>query len=285
MQPQFVVGVALSIGILGASAPSHASDETCPWFAKGAVLAPSSQPGWRVAPELRDLSGPFVYYNSDYIGALLYAPWEKLEAALPPTLSALIVGITNSGQPLGLVNVSFAHYRHNETLASYHEMDVSILLNDDVAASQQLTPLYDVRLVVTSEAAQWVGVQGYSLPKIVGDVECNDTLPNTVECTASADGHVILGVSFDTATMTVFAPFPPSMSISVKDQWLVRAPLTFSGTGFISPSGIAILKFGDHPLTQQLKDLDIGNWGSLQTGRASDLAFTWGPGQCTPLSQ
>lgn len=124
-----------------------------------------------------------------------------------------------------------------------------------LSALRRGTSGYVFTLPVSTEPARAFGVDIWGYPKFVADFDLRDE-GRTRHATVTADG----------ADVVVFkAQRPPTIparlsgyNYTVDDDRLLREKTRLSGSVGIWPRGHATVRFGDHPVGQQLADVEIG---------------------------
>jgi len=278
-----LLGVATSWGCGSQADPSATQVQSlegsaCPasWYD-----APPPNPSW---PTLSSILP--VHYNdvATFISTWFPAAADDLQTLVPATVHPLQVA-----PGVGLVGLAFTNYRDISGLHPYRESLVMVMVDDSSLQEGYPLALYLNTLFVTTKQAQWVGVQGWGMNKLIGNAVCRNSPPNGVTCTTVADGQLVMKVVLRTEGLS---PLPASALnaavLNSKDGWLVRSPSIYTSSrpdatviGTYAP-GSATVEFGGHPVGQMLANLRIGRTSSMAVW-GEHVSTTLAAGVCSSL--
>ncbi len=262
-----------------------AQDCPCSWYD-----AVPPNPAWGLPPTLREIL-PCHFYDTEEVEAGFLVPLAGLQSLLPPGIRALeanaevspwkYLGPSVSG--LGVLFVTFAENKSNQYVGSFNQVFTTVMV-DGPSWSTGVSAWCPVTWVTTSEASRWVGSAIWGFAEIVGDTHFQSVKPKGTKAFSSADGELIMKMEVDTSDM-VPAPFPPIVTVSSKDGYLVRAPMyATAGTRVESGTiGASTLKLGEHPIAQQLRAIGLGMYPSIWQTRSWHMQVTMEAGTCEPL--
>ncbi len=145
--------------------------------------------------------------------------------------------------------------------------------------------------VITSEAAQWWGAAAFGWPWALGDAHFQYIKPQGIKAFASVDDELVMEMEMSTKDMTLW-PFAeaPLIIQYTKEGYLTRASITTpaetatTAIRYISGApGMCTLKFGPHPIAQQLQAIGLGQYPSVMRIWTEHIQTTMERGTCTPL--
>lgn len=210
--------------------------------------------------------------------AIVPADRERVAALLPSGLSPLRSGRGTAA--VWLLSVEYHDVDHG-SLEPYDEFAVVFgATSGSPEGVPYLSPLlrtegYVWYMPVTTESARAFGDEIWGYPKVVADVDIEETNGRR-RTTVAVDGEHLV---------TLEVEQPPTLSrndsltaYAVKDRTLLRVPGQISGEMGMWPySREFSYTLGDHPKAEQLRRLDLGD--RAFTRFYADGEVTFGPGE------
>lgn len=199
-------------------------------------------------------------------GTVLGASRDRVRELLPTGLTPIRAGPSRSAVTFLCVEY---HRLGDEVVDPYNEFGVVIPATH---ASTGAVPVVSVftrgvsgyvwYLPVTTEPARALGEEIWGYPKDVGDIAHADAGKRR-RTTVTVDGQHV--VTLDIARPPTVALSTTGYSYTVKDCQLLREPLELDGDmGFRPFSTEVAYEFGDHPRTEKLRRLELGNRALLR---------------------
>jgi hypothetical protein len=213
---------------------------------------------WRVL----DLCMPVFYQQMAFISVMMLAPLERIKAVLPST--RLHPYRATPGQ--GLISISAYRY-HECDIGPYNEVGLGIPVTLDTRTPlftgllrkpPETLTLYSYHLPVSTEIAREVGVEFAGYPKFVAEIEFTDQ-EKMIVCTLSEKGSHILTLNGRALATGPAGRFRVEL-ITERNGYLLRSELVMSEhpMGVSSGKGDVTLELGDHPMAQDIRDLNPG---------------------------
>jgi hypothetical protein len=210
---------------------------------------------------------PAFYYETTTVTAVFLTPLKQVRKRLPsPLMKPLRMTPWHA-----LTAITAFEYRDTD-VGPYNEVSVAfpVTLGRSAGvffgAQRALTePMaYVYHLPVTTEIARYGGVAFYGFPKFIADIEFmreNDW----IHCHLAADGKDIFTLS---ARQLETQPAERSLThaLTVKDGRILRCEVIGNPrrAGMSRKAGDVRLELGDHPIAEDLRELQPGRMMQLQ---------------------
>jgi len=198
---------------------------------------------------------PIVQRDMSRINAYLLIDAEKAQAIMPSSLvpaSALSAGPLPEGKAALYIGITEKRAVDGMQMLPYTEVFIGIPV-----IYQAPMPMYYVIQVPNTSTEAVDGVKAlWNFPSFLCDVTCEET-DDAISSTVLADGQIILTLKVPKGPTDVMTM--PTGLISVRDDGEIRVAHGLQQFEACMTDGSdATVEFGDHPLVDKLKDLDIG---------------------------
>ena len=196
---------------------------------------------------------PVRYFDCSRIRASFPAPAAKVQEVLP----------SEKLKPVqikpGTTAVSLAAYehRHIEGFEQYNEFGISVpVLYKTADKDTGLSGIYVLHLPVTTEETCRAGVELYGFPKFIAEISLEDA-GEMRRCRVRAEGKDI--ITLEVKKLVTESRSSDIYAYTVKDGKLLRTLIQMQGqVGTSSLAGGASYILGDHPIAEELQNMEIG---------------------------
>ena len=210
----------------------------------------------------RQIWVPVFYYDFMTLGTYWLAPFEKVKALLPS--NRMIPYRVSPWHTL--VSITVYEYRDCD-IGPYNEVSFSIpftldraspLLTGILRKAPQVPMVYIHHLPVTTEIARDAGVEFAGYPKFVADIRFEEE-GDWVHCSATEGGREILTLSGRKLPLAL-TPRSRVHPTNCRGERLLRCELILSErqAGASRDAADVRLELGNHPMAQDLRDLELG---------------------------
>ncbi len=278
--------------------PSARSQESCPesWYD-----AVPPNPDWGLPPTVGGMF-PCNFNDTHEAEAFFLVPLAGLQSLLPPGVTALKADSDKAFwgyldyyfdpdyvSRFGLVAVVFFEHNSVQYGEPYKQAFAMAMVDDPAWPGTSVW--YGIGTgVITSEAAQWWGAAAFGWPWALGDTHFQYIKPQGIKAFASVDDELVMEMEMSTEDMTLL-PYaePPFIMQYTKEGYLTRASFTTpaetaTAIRHISGNlGMCTLRFGPHPIAQQLQAIGLGQYPSVMRIWNEHIRATVDRGTCTPL--
>jgi hypothetical protein len=223
--------------------------------------------------EVRTSGGPLqlpILYRDAFLAAGVFsAPTARVRELLP----SLDLVPLEKWRGRSLVGFAAFSYR-DTTIGPYNELGIVVPVKFRPASRSRIVPalrmastlsfdLFVWKLPVTAEAALTAGVEVWGYPKSMAEITFEER-PGQVVCRLAQEGEQVLALSVRrrNPSLKTYLEFN---TYSVKDGRLLWTPVRGLSTGMARSfmPGAARLDLGGHPLSEQLRDLELSNRATL----------------------
>ncbi len=210
----------------------------------------------------RSISVPLFYYDVASIGVAFLTPMDRIRALLPtPRMHPLRVTPWH-----GMTTINAYEYRDCD-IGPYNEVAIGFPVTIDEASPTftgllrklpGIPKVYVHQLPVTTVIARDAGVEFANYPKFVADIRF-EKQDGSLACHLVQDQRHVL-----TLRVRELALEPAARSylhsVTFRDGCILRLELILGERrlGRSRKPADADLELGDHPITQELRDLDLG---------------------------
>jgi hypothetical protein len=216
----------------------------------------------------RSMLVPVFYQQVMSLGAMFLASWEKLRALLPsPRMYPFRV---TPGQ--GILYLAGLEYGESD-IGPYNEFSIMVPMTLDkpspmftgiLRKAPEEPNVYIHHLPVTTDIAMASGIEFAGYPKFLATIEFEHE-GDWVRCRLEEDGRHILTLSGRKLPLQR-APRYRARLFTTRNRRLLRSDMVHSerGLGESRDSSHVRLELGDHPIAQELKNLNIGRLSAYQ---------------------
>jgi len=190
------------------------------------------------------------------------AEWSRqiaIEEAKARKESATLDAEAEVERAKGVADIHFValEYRSIDIVFPYNEFAICIPVIYKInEQSRELQGYYYLYLPVTTEDARWGGVENLGLPKFVAEIGFADT-DEIRSCTLNVDGKEVISLKVN--KLPTVSKSWEFTNFGIRDKKLVKNLFQVHGQGGTSTTaGGATYTLGDHPISEKLLALEIG---------------------------
>jgi hypothetical protein len=208
-----------------------------------------------------DTRFPLFYRNVAYLGVYLLAPLDKIRGMLP----------SSRMHPYrltpwhGIVTITASEFRDSD-VGPYNAVSIGVpftlerkspLFTGILRQTPEAPMIYLLHLPVTTEAARATGVEMAGFPEFLADVRFENS-GHWLHCQAGTEGKSILSLSGRKPELG-HCPRQRVQAITLQRGRLLRSELIYSESqaGTSKKRSDLQLEFGEHPVGQKLKGLNL----------------------------
>jgi len=193
------------------------------------------------------------YSDLSMIGAVFNISAPAVKGILPSTKLLPVE------RAKGVTDIHFValEYRSIDIVFPYNEFAICIPVIYKInKQSRELQGYYYLYLPVTTEDARWGGVENLGLPKFVAEISFIDT-DEIRSCTLNVAGKEVITLKVN--KLPTASKSWEFTNFGIRDKKLVKNLFQVRGQGGTSTTaGGATYTLGDHPISENLLALEIG---------------------------
>ena len=159
----------------------------------------------------------------------------------------------------GTTIVSFKAFDHRHTdLAPYGELGVAVpTVYQSTDYPDGLSGVYIIFLPVTTDEARIAGIEMAGYPKIVADIEIEES-PTQCRCRVIVEQQEVVTVANDPRVITPETEAKEELLFNGKDaEMTVSRAITQGASGMSTNTDGACVTLGEHPLVAPFRDIDL----------------------------
>lgn len=235
-----------------------------------------------------EVPSPVFYYDLTSLSVSFLTPLEKIRRLLPSDrLHPLRVTPTK-----GVTTIVGYEYRDSD-IGPYNELLLGFPVSIDWRAPMvlglrraetQSAAAYVWHLPVTTEIARDLGIEVAGYPKFLASIEFESS-GGWIHCRAEEEGRRILSLSVRRPRVKKVGRRWPVDVLTFREGQVLRSPLVVNirELGSSMRPANAHLELGDHPVSDELRELDPGRVVSIQYSPNSQ-AILGGPMEGWPAT-
>ena len=209
-----------------------------------------------------------IFHNLDLQSVVAcYHDWTLIAASFPAPLARIATFLPHEDLRLVETAPGQTHltlmgmaYRQVDRLAPYNEFGILAPVVPLGTGHPPEIPVYFVlQLPVTTQEACEGGVWIFGYPKFVAQIDFEHS-PERIDCHVRAEGCALISLSVPALPGKV--PTGDLYTYSIKEAEILKTRIEISGTGGKVNGPGATFSLGDHPLSDDLRKLDMAETAS-----------------------